>query len=176
MLHRVRLAGVTFGGRNIPPRGGGADEHQTSGGAGLPHHVEEIADGVRRIGLLVAILWIGERLLDLDSLPVGAEFIGQDNWQRGLDPVPHLGAMRDDRNRSVGGDGHPQTRLKRCGRCFPFRGPERFGNQSDAEHEYTGGEGALKKSAAGDILDELHTVSLAAWCLATLWMAARIRW
>ncbi len=79
----------SFGG-NIPSRGGGGDQHRASGGAYLAHQVEVAADGVRAIGILLAVFWIAYCLVDFDFGPVGIEFVGDHQGQSGAAAAAHL--------------------------------------------------------------------------------------
>ena len=63
----------------------------------------ESADAtIRPIGLAV-----GRRLDDPHRVPVGIQLLGDQQWQGGLDPLPHLGQCEIDRNDLVGADDDP---------------------------------------------------------------------
>src|SRR5262249_55227167 len=99
----VRLGGAVFG-RYVPLSRCSADEHGASGSADLTHLIEEAADRVRTVGVLIAILRIARGLLNFYSRPVGVEFIGNDERQSSAAAAAHFGATRDDGHSSVGCD------------------------------------------------------------------------
>src|SRR2546427_9447746 len=87
--------------RDIPPLGGRLYEHQPRGGAGLAHDVIKTSDRMRSVCVLIPVTRVAYRLLDFQSLPVGVQLVGNYQRQRSANSRAHLGAMRDDVNRSV---------------------------------------------------------------------------
>ena len=160
MHDEVRFCGAVFG-RNIPLRGGGADQHRSSGGTHLSHLIKKAADGMRSIRILIAVFWIADRLVNLYLGPIRIEFICNDQRQCSAAAASHLGPACDDRDRAVRRNGHPQTRVEHRSR-LALSGPKRLWDITRAEHEGSADQRSLDKSATGNILDTLHTVSFAA--------------
>ena len=92
--------------------GGGAHEHQATGGSGDAHGFEELANGVRAVGVLRAIAGIADGLLKLHALPVGVEFVGDDQRQTGATGGAHLRAMRNDVDSAIGVDGEKEIGME----------------------------------------------------------------
>ena len=106
-------AGLALGDRHLPLGRGGLDEHDARRCAGLTEGVEEVADGLRSVGVLVAIPRVADALFDLDARPVGIELVGGDHRERGADAGPHLRAVRHDMHRAVGIDAEVDARMER---------------------------------------------------------------
>ena len=76
--NEVRHAHTAFARGDIPFCGGGADQHHSACGTGGAHDFKTIADGMRTVGILIAILVIAKGLFESDMVPIGAEFVRQD--------------------------------------------------------------------------------------------------
>ena len=68
--------GSTFFFRNIPLLGCGGDEHGAADSTDLPHLIEEAANRVRAVSILIAETRITDGLVDFYFGPVGIEFVG----------------------------------------------------------------------------------------------------
>jgi hypothetical protein len=105
-------AGLALGGRHLPLRRRGLDQHRARRGPGLAEGVEEVADRLRAVGVLVAVARVADALDDLDAGPVGVELVGGDHRQRRADAGPHLRAVRDDVHRPIGIDAQEDARVE----------------------------------------------------------------
>ena len=107
MIDRLHL-----GRRHAPALRGGGFEHGAGRSADLAHRHQIVPRAARSVGILVAELGlVAMRLLDPNARPVGFHLFGDDHRQAGADTGSHLGAVRDDRNRSVGCDGNENARV-----------------------------------------------------------------
>ena len=85
---------------DIPLLGGGGDQHRLGARAGLAQLVPGARDRGRTARALIAIDFrIEVRLLDHDMVPVGVQFLGDDQAESGLD------ALADFRRLGIDGDG-----------------------------------------------------------------------
>src|SRR5262249_40054144 len=117
----VRLALV---GGYLPLRGRRTYQHQARGRTTLAHGVEEAPDRMRSVGVLRTITWVSDCLVDLDAAPVGVQFVGDHQRERGPNSGAHLrtvgydshGAVGFDRDEDIGlEDGRPGAALSLAG-------------------------------------------------------------
>ena len=151
-------AGLALGGRHLPLRRRGLDQHRARRGPGLAEGIEEVADRLRAVGVLVAVARVADALDDLDAGPVGVELVGGDHRQRRADAGPHLGAVRDDVHRAVGIDAQVDARIeggvvgRRCGsRSTPVLREQRLRHEAGGDDERAGREHAAEEAPAADV-------------------------
>ena len=63
--------GLALGYRNRPFRRRGADQHQARGSSRRAHHLEELADGMRRVCVLSPVATVSDSLNDPHGVPMG---------------------------------------------------------------------------------------------------------
>ena len=105
--------GFAFRRRDSPLVGGGLREHHARGRAGLAHGLEEFADGMRAVRILRAVAFVAEGLFEFHALPVGIQFIGQNQRHGSAAGRAHFRAMGDDVDCSVGIDSHEYVGVQR---------------------------------------------------------------
>ena len=88
-------------------------EHQPRRGAGHAHRLIELPHAARPIGVLITVFRIALGLNDLDTRPVGLEFVGEHHWQAGANSGAHFRSMGHDRHQPGLVDGEVDVRLKR---------------------------------------------------------------
>ena len=94
---------------------------------------------MRSVCVLIPVTRVAYRLLDFQSLPVGVQLVGNYQRQRSANSRAHLGAMRDDVNRSVRVDSDKyvgmqggKIRMRILWKAF---GPHKFRVVARAEYE-----------------------------------------
>ena len=146
-VHHFMILRLHFGHGNAPLRGRGLLEHRARGGAGLPHGLVETTDGVRPVGILIAVFSVADRLLNLDAIPVGVEFIGNHHGESRANAGAHFRAVRDDDHRAVGLDAEVDAWMP--------GGLIRHRLSSDSnlrsQHECARGEHVAEEAAAADL-------------------------
>ncbi len=168
--------GCALGGGDAPLLSGCLNQHPASGGAALAHGVKEIADGMGAIGVLIAVAVIADGLIDNDLFPVGVQFVGDNERQRGADYGAHFRAACDDVDCAVGFDAEKNIGVKwsavRVGfavRCL-WKIHSR-GGVADRQNQCAGAYEAFEEGAPAYIFDAAHVFFSAASL-----MAARMRW
>src|SRR5882762_11368238 len=100
MNNRVKVR-LTLTDRHSPPLRRGPNEHEPGGSAREAHHIKKASHRVRTVSVLIAVPGIADRLIDFHALPVGLQFVGHDQGQRGANYGAHLRTMSDNPDRSV---------------------------------------------------------------------------
>ena len=178
IVHRVVVDDQALG-RNAPASRGRGAQHAARGRAGEAHHVVEVLDAVRAVGVLVAVARVGVALDDRDPREVGAELVGQHERQRRADALSHLGARADDRNDSVRADLDEVRRLelrreavlrldRRCDAHSQHQPADRPAERHDEE--------APADLELGDCGRRRHRAPAFAGWRAAVWTASRMRW
>ncbi len=140
-------------GRHGPARGRRLDEHGPRAGAGAAQLHPGIGDGRRPAGSLnshaeVAIdLGVGRRLLDLQRVPVGVQFLGRDGGQAGVVALAEFDVLGDHRHRAVGG--YLDEGAKGAEVVLGADGQQRRGRAADQQGAAGGGRGHHQYFAAG---------------------------
>src|SRR5437870_5211506 len=157
-MRHLMLLCPTFRSRYTPCGSSRTFEHEARARTRLAQGIIEIADGFRPVGILVAVLWIADRLLDLDQLPVGIQFIGRHHWEGGANARTHLRAVRHDSHRASRLNAQVHTGVPWCRsalRCC--RRSERFGGEHlRGEYQRSGGKHAPEKTATTDVYHSAH--------------------
>src|SRR5246127_5734909 len=109
-LMKVRL---TLSGRHSPTLRSGPDEHEAGGSARQAHNIKKAADGVRTVGVLIAVSRVTDGLIEFYALPIGVQFVGHDQGQSGSNYSSHFGAMSDNPDCSVRLDTYEHIGMKR---------------------------------------------------------------
>ena len=113
LVNDLVIDGLAFGSGHLPFFRSRAFQHQTGTGAGFADGYDEVANGAGTICVLRAVLGIADGLFDLDALPIGFEFVGQNHGQDGADPCAHFGSVREDDERAVGFEAQPDSGMPR---------------------------------------------------------------
>src|SRR5262249_37881675 len=103
MQDKLRFGGALFF-RHVPLLGSRADEHGATGGADLSHLVEETPNGVRSVGVLLAVPGIADGLVNPYFCPISIEFVRDDQWKCRAAAASHLGAMGHDGDGTISCD------------------------------------------------------------------------
>src|SRR6202035_1286990 len=133
-------------------------------------------DGMRSVGILISIARVANRLLQFHPLPVGIQFVCQNERNRSAAAGAHLRAVCYQMHGSVGVDSNKSAGMK--GRAIGVGGrrsllrPQEIGNQTHAQDESAGGNNSLQKSTPADV----ENVVAHAFSPAAALIAARIRW
>src|SRR5579864_6316695 len=112
MNHRMKVR-LTLTGRYSPMLRSGPNEHEPGGSAGQAHNIKKASDGMRTVGVLIAVSRVTDRLIDFYALPVGIQFVGHDQGQGGSNYSSHFRAMRDNPDSSVRLDTNEHIGMKR---------------------------------------------------------------
>src|SRR5262249_33734589 len=107
---------------SVPDMSRGGFEHLSRGRACYAHRLIELAHAARSVGVLISLCGIPLRLHDLNSCPVGTEFIGKYHREAGFDAGPHFRSVRNDRDETGGVDDQVDVRLKCVGGFDPGGG------------------------------------------------------
>ena len=166
MITRLHLANG-----HAPRLRGSALEHRPGGCASDAHRLVEVLDRARPVGVLRAVLLVADGLDDPYARPVGIQFVGHHERQRGADTGAHLGAVRHDLHQPVGQDGEVDAR-RPWPLCTRVLREDADGHETRAEHEGTRSRGASQEGATRQH-GRAHPC-LPADCASL--MAARIRW
>jgi len=155
-MHDSVQIGDALSGRNFPLLCRGLDEHEASGRTGLPHNFIEVANGMGAVSILVAIARIAESLLNLDSLPVGIEFIGYYERKSRANLRAHFGASGNNVDRPIDVDSnkHAGTKTGRIQLRFiqdGFIATKQRGRKVRPEEERSRTQDAVEKSSAADV-------------------------
>ena len=117
------FAARALGGRHVPARGGGGDQHLARGGAGLAQVVLRRADGAAGAGRHVApdavapAVLVRRGELGLHLAPVAFELFGDQHRQRGEAALAHLRLGDADDHGVVGLDHDPGGDFRRALGC-----------------------------------------------------------
>jgi hypothetical protein len=112
LVHDLVQAGLALGRRHVPLRRRGLHQHRARRRAGLPERVEEVANGFRAVGVLVAVARVADALRDFHARPIGVELVGGHHRQRRSNAGPHLRSVRHDVDGAVGIDPEINGRTK----------------------------------------------------------------
>ena len=142
--------------------------------------MQEVADRVRAIGVLVAVFLVCHALYDDDPIPVGPQFIGNHRGQARSNALPHFDPVGDDPDRAVGLEAEIHVRRPGFGRLLRclFHGDSRrvvappATRQRDPQHQQAAG---LHEFPARHFANVFH-VPRSMPCSAAVRMALRIRW
>ena len=86
---------------DFPSLGRSLAQHQPGGGPGGAQAFVVLRDAPRTVGVLIPVLDIAVGLDDLDTCPVGVQFIGDDLGQRRSDALTHFRAVDRHADRAV---------------------------------------------------------------------------
>ena len=174
-MHHLVILGLAFGNRHAPLRRRRAFEHHARGGAGFAHRIVEIANRFRTVGVLATVFLVTDGLFDLDALPIGFQFFGDNHGQRGANARAHFRTVRDDDHAAVGFQAQIDAGLPGgiAGRCCSGLD----GENARAQYQRAGGKYATHKIAAADDGNRsgLHAFRLHAFTPAAIFTACRIR-
>jgi hypothetical protein len=181
-VHDVVVLCRDLGGRHSPLRGRGAHEHDARRRTGAAEGVVEITNRSRTVGVLVAVRGVAESLLDAHAAPVGVQFVGGHERQRGADAGAHLRTVGDDEDRAVGFDPEIDARVERRALRARFDRrvlrPDGLGQHLRCDDQGTGRKDAAEEPAPADVLenavDDAHRPP-PGWPDAAVLIAARIR-
>src|ERR1700676_5140314 len=126
---------------------------------------------MRSIGILVTISLVADGLLDLHSLPIRVQFIGDNERQRRAACRAHLRTRSHDPHGAVGIDSEivawMQNGVIRICVVWEFVARQKFGVITYAEHKRScRDDAARQKSAPADVLNRAHAISPAAALIA----------
>ncbi len=91
------------------------EQQLAGGGSDLAHRLEEVADAVGAVGVLVAVALVGQGLDHAHAVEVGVHLVGHDHGQRGPDALAHLGAVGHDLHLPRSLERHEQVETERLG-------------------------------------------------------------
>ena len=168
-MNNLMILCLTFLGRHGPLRRGCAFKHQSRACSGVAHRVAKITDRARAIGVLGAVLYIAQRLLDFHTRPVGVELVCDYRWKPGANSRAHFRAVRDNDHRAVGLDSQIHARLPGSpvgSDCWAGSCESIERQQACAEHQRARRKDASKKSATRYQVDGIHLFTSAACLIA----------
>ncbi len=123
---------------DVPPLCRSRNQHHPRLRTGLAQLLPSVLHAVAGSGDLTSIEHVDVRVADwsrddLDPRQVDLQLLGQQHWQRGVNPLPHLGAVHYHGDGIIGADPEPgihlaTARLLRGARPSPSR-------QREGEHE-----------------------------------------
>src|SRR4029077_20887947 len=90
--------------RNTPLLSRGLNQHESRRCSRLTHRIIERAYRMRSVRILVTVSAVAKRLLDLHSLPIRVQFIGDNERQRGAACRAHLRATSHNPHLAVRAD------------------------------------------------------------------------
>src|SRR5712671_6128685 len=111
-MNHLMVDRLDLGCRDAPTFRSCAFKHGARRRADLAHRDQIVPCAARSVGILIAEFdLVSVRLRHLYPRPLGLHFLGDDQRQAGPDTGSHFGAMRHDRNRSIGGEGNEDARV-----------------------------------------------------------------
>ena len=128
-----------FGGRHVPVRGRGGDQHRSRRGAGLAQIILRGADRAAAAGRHVAPYAVATEILlrrcvlGADLLPVALQLFGDQHRERRERALAHLGAGDADHDGVVGPDHDPGRDLGRTIGCAHHGGAAEGDIEADCE-------------------------------------------
>ena len=166
--------------RHAPLLRRGLTQHLPRRGTGFTQRVEEQANALGTIRVLVAVHRVANRLLDGDGVPIRLQFVGDDLGKGGAHPLAHLGTAGGDRHAAIAVNGEEHIGCQGGGAGIRA-GDGAQNRRRRTQHEgraplheaparQVGGGGL---ATAGGICVGLGTVHVR--CPATSLMAARMR-
>src|SRR5882762_61903 len=126
---------------------------------------------VRTVSVLIAVPGIADRLIDFHALPVGLQFVGHHQGQRGANYGAHFRAMRDNPDRSIRFDTYKHIGMK-CGiicvgtHIVGLMASQYFGCVICAQDKRSRSSEALEKPTATHIFNRAHRDSFTAALIA----------
>ena len=111
MVHEMQ-GRLAFPRRDAPGLCRGLFQHVSRRGPDLAHRLEEVANAVRAVGVLVAVALVGQSLHHAHPVEVGLHLVRHDHGQRRLDPLSHLGAVSHDLHLPGSVHGHEEIEAK----------------------------------------------------------------
>ncbi len=155
-VHQVAVAQRDRGGRHLPARGRGRDQHVARRRAHAAHHRIERRRALAVAGEhpavdRIAIGRIVGREFNPHTLERNVELVGQHRRKRRAAALPHLGLRRHQRDRVVGRDAHPCGERHRCtaGRRRGARAS--LGHQRCGDQQCTAGDELAARRRRGSI-------------------------
>ena len=134
---------LDFASGHIPLLGGGGDQHRLGARAGLAQLVPGARDRGRTASALAAIdFGIDGRLFHHDMVPVGVQFLGDDQAEGGLDALADFRRLGINGDGVVGGDADKGVDHLILGVAQAFGGRLRGkggAGQMEAQHQARGG-------------------------------------
>src|ERR1700731_4728712 len=165
MNHRMKV-GLTLTGRYSPMLRSGPNEHEGGSSAGQAHNIKKASDGMRTVGVLIAVSRVTDRLIDFYALPVGIQFVGQDHRQGGSNDGSHFRAMSDNPDSSVRLDTDEHIGMKRGIICVSTHivgvvSPQLCGHKMGPQDDRPRRTEALEEPSSTHIFNHAHDRSCA---------------
>jgi hypothetical protein len=140
-------------GRDAPALGGGLDQQGATHGPNLAAGLPLVRRRGRAASRLIAIgLGIDRGLLDADLGPIDVQFLGDQHWQRGLDPLPDLRPLGGDSDDPVRRDAHERVQRRGRGRA---RRPDRARQLERQQEPAANGRAGLQEETARRLVEQV---------------------